>query len=89
MHRARTVVGQLRPLLSVGYNHVTPGSIQRPIQGANQWLSKLIARNYASAHVAEPFLNGSTSVYIEEMYNAWLADPTSVHKVSTNVSNDV
>ena len=30
---------------------------------------------------AEPFLNGSSSIYIEEMYNAWQQDPASVHKV--------
>lgn len=28
----------------------------------------------------EPFLNGSSSIYVEEMYNAWLEDPNSVHK---------
>ncbi len=28
----------------------------------------------------EPFLNGSSSVYVEEMYNAWVKDPSSVHK---------
>jgi len=34
-----------------------------------------------AARVAqEPFLNGSSSVYVEEMYNAWLEDPKSVHK---------
>lgn len=30
---------------------------------------------------AEPFLNGSSSIYIEEMYQAWQQDPNSVHKV--------
>lgn len=36
----------------------------------------------STAAAAEPFLNGSSSVYVEEMYNAWLADPKSVHPVS-------
>lgn len=31
---------------------------------------------------AEPFLNGSSSIYIEEMYNAWQQDPSLVHKVN-------
>lgn len=31
---------------------------------------------------SEPFLNGSSSSYIEEMYNSWYNDPSSVHKVS-------
>ena len=29
---------------------------------------------------AENFLNGSSTTYIEEIYQAWLADPKSVHK---------
>ncbi|XP_067937510.1 2-oxoglutarate dehydrogenase complex component E1-like [Watersipora subatra] len=33
-----------------------------------------------NAASAEPFLNGSSSVYIEEMYDAWQQDPSSVHK---------
>lgn len=38
--------------------------------------------NYATQAAAEPFLNGSSSVYLEEMYAAWQKDPNSVHKVS-------
>ncbi|XP_060560261.1 2-oxoglutarate dehydrogenase complex component E1-like isoform X4 [Ruditapes philippinarum] len=37
-------------------------------------------RNYATLAAAEPFLSGSSSVYVEEMYNAWQTDPNSVHK---------
>lgn len=29
---------------------------------------------------AEPFLSGTSSIYIEEMYHAWLENPSSVHK---------
>ena len=29
---------------------------------------------------SEAFLNGSSTAYIEEIYNAWLSDPKSVHK---------
>ncbi|VVC92905.1 unnamed protein product [Leptidea sinapis] len=32
-----------------------------------------------SSTAAEPFLNGSSSAYVETMYNAWLNDPNSVH----------
>jgi len=39
-------------------------------------------RKYNSRVATEPFLNGSTSSYVEEMYNAWLQDPHSVHVVS-------
>lgn len=39
------------------------------------------ARRFASKVATEPFLNGSSSSYVEEMYNAWLQDPSSVHVV--------
>ena len=35
----------------------------------------------AAAAKAEPFLSGANSIYVEEMYECWLEDPTSVHKV--------
>lgn len=38
-------------------------------------------RGYMAKAAQEPFLNGSSSVYVEEMYRAWCVDPTSVHKV--------
>lgn len=37
-------------------------------------------RTYAAQVTAEPFLNGSSSTYVEEMYNAWIEDHKSVHK---------
>lgn len=37
-------------------------------------------RNYTAPVTAEPFLNGTSSNYLEEMYYAWLEDPKSVHK---------
>ncbi|KAL3282576.1 hypothetical protein HHI36_005752 [Cryptolaemus montrouzieri] len=36
-------------------------------------------RPYNVPAAAEPFLNGSSATYVEDMYNAWLADPSSVH----------
>lgn len=38
-------------------------------------------RWYALPAVADPFLSGSSSTYIEDMYNAWLKDPNTVHAV--------
>ena len=35
----------------------------------------------AAAAKAEPFLNGTNSAYVEEMYESWLLDSSSVHKV--------
>ena len=54
--------------------------------GAARALMVCAARNKASAPpsaalAAEPFLNGSSSNYVEEMYTAWLSDPKSVHQV--------
>lgn len=43
-------------------------------------------RNYALPVTAEPFLNGSSSSYVEEMYVSWQKDPNSVHKVSSGVA---
>ena len=34
----------------------------------------------AAAAAAESFLSGSSSIYVEEMYESWRADPKSVHK---------
>ncbi|XP_033747681.1 LOW QUALITY PROTEIN: 2-oxoglutarate dehydrogenase, mitochondrial-like [Pecten maximus] len=38
------------------------------------------ARKYATKAAAEPFLSGTSSAYVEEMYNSWLKDANSVHK---------
>ncbi|KAG1652721.1 2-oxoglutarate dehydrogenase, mitochondrial [Nymphon striatum] len=34
---------------------------------------------YSTKEAQESFLNGSSSSYVEEMYNNWLRDPASVH----------
>lgn len=40
----------------------------------------LATRNTPATSVsAEPFMNGSSSVYIEQMYENWRQDPGSVH----------
>lgn len=53
-----------------------------------QTLGILLQRTCASvqtlsdrAQTTDSFLNGSSSVYTEHMYEAWLQDPSSVHKV--------
>lgn len=40
----------------------------------------IIRRHYSSVAAAEPFLNGTSSTYVEEMFEAWQEDPKSVHK---------
>ncbi|XP_045472665.1 2-oxoglutarate dehydrogenase, mitochondrial isoform X3 [Harmonia axyridis] len=37
------------------------------------------SRTYNVPAAAESFLNGSSATYVEDMYNAWLVDPSSVH----------
>ncbi|NXA56202.1 OGDHL protein, partial [Nothocercus julius] len=37
-------------------------------------------QRYVSSGISEPFLSGSNSNYVEEMYYAWLENPKSVHK---------
>lgn len=47
--------------------------------GKNQQVCcKLSPRYYAAG--AEPFINGTSGAYVEEMYESWKEDPTSVHK---------
>lgn len=41
-----------------------------------------INRSYGTSAGAEPFINGTSSSYVEEMYDSWKSDPQSVHKVS-------
>ena len=39
-------------------------------------------RTYVNVPAAqESFLNGGSSVYVEQMYDSWLRDPSSVHAV--------
>ncbi|MGH0131136.1 UNVERIFIED_CONTAM: hypothetical protein FKN15_045102 [Acipenser sinensis] len=39
------------------------------------------SRRFRSSGTAEPFVTGSSSNYLEEMYYAWLENPKSVHKI--------
>ncbi|XP_058835200.1 2-oxoglutarate dehydrogenase complex component E1 isoform X3 [Topomyia yanbarensis] len=77
MHRARTAL----QLIShpVGQQNFGSWLIRLP---SSKLTGELVAASsvklYNSA-AAEPFLNGSTSNYIDDMYSAWLRDPGSVH----------
>jgi hypothetical protein len=83
MYRARTVLNNLVPLAPL-IPRVAP---QRFASWLNSTKTKVVLSNpprrwYNAPVAAEPFLNGSSSSYVEEMYNSWLADPKSVHAVS-------
>lgn len=80
MYKARSVVNNLVPFIP-------------NVAGRERFASWLLSshRSFSTSRIrvqttnpvsAEPFLNGNSSTYVEEMYNAWLEDPKSVHKVS-------
>ncbi|GLH08554.1 Putative 2-oxoglutarate dehydrogenase E1 component, mitochondrial [Gryllus bimaculatus] len=81
MYRARTVLTNLVPLASL-IPRAAPDRFASWILKSDHILCSITGtdiRHYSSSVATEPFLNGSSSAYVEEMYNAWLADPKSVH----------
>ncbi|XP_067881985.1 2-oxoglutarate dehydrogenase complex component E1-like isoform X2 [Heterodontus francisci] len=74
MHRLRTCAAKLRPLTAFqtvrNLSHSGPAVFRTFQQG----------RFYTAPVAAEPFLSGTSSNYVEEMYFAWLENPQSVHK---------
>ncbi|PNF19902.1 2-oxoglutarate dehydrogenase, mitochondrial [Cryptotermes secundus] len=82
MHRVRTVLNNLVPLAPLIHNAVGPeGFASWLLRSGNASCTVMVSstRHYNAPVQTEPFLNGSSSAYVEEMYNAWLADPKSVH----------
>jgi len=77
MHRLTNAVASVgRPLASK--------AMQRTFASSPVRSQKPVVRFYstpATSVVAEPFLNGTSSTYVEEMYESWLENPSSVHKV--------
>ncbi|XP_062310807.1 oxoglutarate (alpha-ketoglutarate) dehydrogenase a (lipoamide) isoform X2 [Osmerus eperlanus] len=75
MHRLRTCAARLRPLTAnqkaQNFSQQRPVAAQRTFQPI---------RCYTAPVAAEPFLNGTSSNYVEEMYLSWLENPKSVHK---------
>ncbi|CAH1960074.1 unnamed protein product [Acanthoscelides obtectus] len=73
MHRAKVIASTL----------VSPAGQKLAawlvIRNAPVVLSCPQCRHYNVPAATEPFLNGSSGQYVEDMYNAWLADPSSVH----------
>uniref|UniRef100_A0A4W6E122 2-oxoglutarate dehydrogenase complex component E1 n=1 Tax=Lates calcarifer TaxID=8187 RepID=A0A4W6E122_LATCA len=80
MHRLRTCAARLRPL-TASQAAQTVGQ-QRPITVASPGGTRTFQpiRCYSAPVASEPFLNGTSSNYVEEMYYAWLENPKSVHK---------
>lgn len=74
MFNLRTCAAKLRPLTAS--QTVKTVSQQRP--AAPRTFHPI--RCYSAPVAAEPFLSGTSSNYVEEMYYAWLENPKSVHK---------
>lgn len=81
MYRARSVLNNLVPFVP---SAAGPERFASWLLGSARSAGARVAtsRQYNSPASAEPFLNGSSSAYVEDMYNSWLADPKSVHVVS-------
>lgn len=77
MHRIAKLMSE-RPCLVIPYLLRTSRFYTTRVEDAS---GTGAARNFATQAAAEPFLNGSSSTYVEEMYLAWQRDPTSVHVV--------
>lgn len=82
MHRARFLVNALK-----GTNGQKFASwlLSRTAPPAICSTATTSVRCYNVPAESDPFLNGSSGSYLEDMYNAWLADPSSVHPVSIAV----
>lgn len=79
MHRLRTTVVRLRPITAPQTAKSQSQARLAAVGGALRTFQPM--RSYTASVSAEPFLNGTSSNYVEEMYYAWLENPRSVHKV--------
>lgn len=53
--------------------------LQQILKSARAASAPLVQKRYDSS-TYESFLNGTSATYVEEMYEAWKVDPTTVHK---------
>ncbi|XP_072940888.1 2-oxoglutarate dehydrogenase complex component E1 isoform X2 [Epargyreus clarus] len=72
MHRARVI---FKASNTVGNSERFASWLLNKPQNA----AVVVNARFKSSTAAEPFLNGSSSAYVETMYNNWLSDPNSVH----------
>ncbi|XP_071506052.1 2-oxoglutarate dehydrogenase complex component E1-like [Diadema antillarum] len=93
MHRLQTLVKTGRPCVlaatrSIKSRDLSSRTFRPPAQdGQGRSPTGVLAttpganvRRYVAPVATEPFLSGSNSNYVEEMYQSWLQDPTTVHK---------
>lgn len=77
MHRARIAL----QLIShpAGQQNFGSWLIRNPTSKLTTELVAASSVKLYNSAAAEPFLNGSSSNYIDDMYSSWLKDPASVH----------
>ncbi|XP_008280042.1 2-oxoglutarate dehydrogenase, mitochondrial isoform X4 [Stegastes partitus] len=78
MHRLRTTVARLQPLTAAQTAQSRSQHRTVVVKGGSRTFQP--ARRLNASVAAEPFLNGTSSNYVEEMYYAWLENPRNVHK---------
>nr|XP_020482944.1 2-oxoglutarate dehydrogenase, mitochondrial-like [Labrus bergylta] len=78
MHRLRTTVSRLRPLTAA--QTAQSWSQHRLLVTKRGLRTFQPVRHLKTSVASEPFLNGTSSNYVEEMYYAWLENPKNVHK---------
>ncbi|XP_078522894.1 2-oxoglutarate dehydrogenase complex component E1 isoform X2 [Lissotriton helveticus] len=74
MYHLRTCAAKLRPLTASQTVRTLSHNKPAPTRTLPQ------IRCLSTPVAAEPFLSGTSSNYVEEMYYAWLENPKSVHK---------
>lgn len=63
------------PAKALGSGGTSSSGLARPVPPQAATLLRAL-----STHTQESFMSGSNSVYVEEMYRAWLENKESVHK---------
>uniref|UniRef100_A0A6M2DTF2 2-oxoglutarate dehydrogenase, mitochondrial n=1 Tax=Xenopsylla cheopis TaxID=163159 RepID=A0A6M2DTF2_XENCH len=82
MHRARNIVTCLGPYYSQAGPQRFASWLLHPAKPACSGMVASVgapARKYNVPASQESFLSGTSGSYVEDMYNAWLQDPKSVH----------
>ncbi|ETN77778.1 oxoglutarate dehydrogenase (succinyl-transferring), E1 component [Necator americanus] len=78
MHRAGMLCRLASPsrAATIATRKASSGTSANPLAAAAAQARK---QSTASSVKQEPFMNATSSIYIEQMYDAWRADPKSVH----------
>ena len=81
MHSAAACKNLIPSLRGLSLRRIASFANYRPNTGFGNTIVSTSTRALSTTVNLEPFLNGSSGNYVEEMYEAWRNDPTSVHKV--------